>query len=130
MSPPPAWKLGWAARGDFFNQTLGANLPKAFKTIDAFVNGEVTSIKSIDLNAATYQDGPRLASTLNRYVNSLIDYDGSALGDIKITAEDITGRTLSLAIPKGAATAIQRSAIEAARVRAEAFGIKLIVTEF
>jgi hypothetical protein len=32
--------------------------------------------------------------------------------------------------PKGSITAVQKGAIEAARARAQAFDIKLIVTEF
>jgi hypothetical protein len=48
-----AWKLGWAARGLYFSERLGANLPRTFKVIDAFSNGVATRIKSIDLTAAS-----------------------------------------------------------------------------
>jgi hypothetical protein len=129
-SPSEAWKLGWAARGNYFNEQLGANLPATFKTIDIFENGVVTGIKSIDLNAATYQDATRLSYRLNEYINDLADYEGSDLGDIEISAEDITSRSLSLAIPKGSMTSTQRMAIEAARIRAKDLGINLIVTAF
>jgi len=54
-TPSEAWKLGWAARGIYFSERLGANLPANFETIDSFADGVVTSIKSIDLNAATYR---------------------------------------------------------------------------
>jgi hypothetical protein len=52
------------------------------------------------------------------------------LGVWRVKSEAITGRVLSLAIPKGSMTAAQRAAIEAAKVRAQAFDIELIVTEF
>jgi len=55
-----AWELGWAARGLYFSEQLGADLPATFRTIVSFSNGVATSIKSIDLNAATYQDVARL----------------------------------------------------------------------
>ncbi len=56
-APSEAWKLGWAARGQYFDALLrDGSLPKGFWTIDNFTNGIATSIKSIDLNAATYQD--------------------------------------------------------------------------
>jgi hypothetical protein len=58
------WKMGWAKQGDYLHEQMGANLPRTFKGIDIFENGAATSIKSIDLNAATYQDYSRLTSTL------------------------------------------------------------------
>jgi hypothetical protein len=129
-APSEAWKLGWAARGNYFNEQLGANLPRTFRVIDRFINGAATSIKSIDLNAATYQDAGRLMSTVSRYVDALAEYAGSELGGIKISAEDITSRTLSLAVPKGSMTSLQRKVIEAARARAKVLGIDLLVTPF
>ena len=124
------WKMGWAKRGDYFSEQLGANLPRTFKVIDRWENGVATSIKSIDLNAATYQDGKRLTYRLNDYIGKLASYAGSEMGDIRITSEAITGRELSIAIPKGSMTAVQRDAIEAARIRARSFGIDLKITEF
>jgi hypothetical protein len=89
-----------------------------------------TSIKSIDLNAATYQNAANLTSTLNRYINLLVDYDGSSLNGIVVPADDITSRILSLAIPKGSMTPIQIIAIESARTRARELGLELLVTPF
>ncbi len=129
-APSEAWKLGWAARGNYFNEQLGGNLPPAFRVIDRFVDGAATSIKSIDLNAATYQDPRRLMSTLSRYTNALAEYAGSELGGFRVRAEDITSRTLSIAIPKGSMTSFQRKGIEAARVQARGLGIDLVVTPF
>jgi hypothetical protein len=124
------WKLGWAARGIYFSEKLGANLPRTFRAIDRWENGVATSIKSIDLNAATYQDGARLTYRLNDYIGKLASYTGSEMGDVKIASEAIVGRELSIAIPKGSMTAVQREAIEAARIRARSFGIDLKITEF
>jgi hypothetical protein len=123
-------ETGWAARGNYFNELLGANLPRTFKVIDKFLDGVATNIKSIDLNAATYQDGARLASTLRRYVNKLRDYKGSSMGEIEIRSSDIKRRVLSLAIPKGAITEAQRGAIETMRREAGYLGIDLAVTPF
>lgn len=121
--PSAAWKLGWAARGNYFSEQLGADLPATFRTIDSFSSGIATSIKSIDLNAATYQDAARLTYRLNAYIDNVATYDGSALGVFDITPSDISGRALSLAIPKGSMTAAQRAVIETARTRAQAFGV-------
>jgi CDI toxin restriction endonuclease-like domain len=114
-APSEAWKLGWAARGNYIHEQLGANLPHTFKVIDRFLHGVATSIKSIDLKAATYQGGARLAQTLTRYVNKLHDYKGSSMGNIEIRSSDIKRRLLNLAIPKGAITETQRTAIETVR---------------
>ncbi len=125
-----AWRLGWAARGIYFSERLGANLPATFPVIDSYVDGIVTGIKSIDLNAATYQDAIRLTYRLNAYIDEMALFEGAELGDIEIKSSDIGGRALSLAIPKGSMTAVQRAAIEAARLRAQAFDVDLIITPF
>jgi hypothetical protein len=124
------WKMGWAKRGNYFNDKLGANLPRTFAGIDRWENGVATSIKSIDLNAATYQDSARLTYRLNDYINKLTTYPGGRMGTMDIAASAIESRVLSIAIPKGSITPVQRAAIDAARVRARGLGIELIATEF
>jgi hypothetical protein len=126
----PVWKLGWAARGIYFSEQLGANLPAAFPGVDKWLDGVVTSIKSIDLNAATYQDASRLTYRLNDYIDKVATYEGGRLDVTIIDPSAISGRVLSLAIPKGSMTAVQRAAIETAQVRAQAFDVELIVTAF
>jgi contact-dependent growth inhibition (CDI) system restriction endonuclease-like protein len=136
--PPPAivdapsevWKLGWAARGAYINEQLGANLPSNFPVVDSWLDGVVTSIKSIDLNAATYQDAMRLTYRLNQYINQLALFDGGKLGYTAIDSSAISGRVLSIAVPKATITAAQRAAIATAKLRANAFDINLVITEF
>lgn len=82
------------------------------------------------MNAATYQDVARLTYRLNDYIDKMALYDGGQLGAVVIKSADISGRALSLAIPKGSMTAAQQAAIEAARVRAQAFGVYLTITSF
>jgi hypothetical protein len=51
------WKMGWASRGKYFDKVYGkGTLNSLSRTIDDFEAGIATSRKSIDLNAATYQD--------------------------------------------------------------------------
>jgi hypothetical protein len=130
VSRSEAWGWGWARRGAYFNEQLGANLDPAFPTIDSLADSVVTSIKSIDLNAATYQDAGRLTYRLNNYVDKLATWDGARFNNVEIKGVDVTGRILSLAIPKGSINPVQRAAIEAATVRAQAFDVDLLVTEF
>jgi hypothetical protein len=125
-----AWQLGWAARGIYISEQRGANLPATFPVIDKWLDGVATSIKSIDLTAATYQDAIRLTYRLDDYVNKLIFFEGASLGDLQIGPSAISGRVLELVIPKGGATAAQRVSIEATKLRAKAFGVEMIITEF
>lgn len=125
------WKMGWAARGKFFDKVFGkGTLNPLSRVIDDFEAGVATSRKSIDLNAATYQDYGRLTSRLNAYIDKLAEYTGTRWGGDVIESSDITGRVLQLIIPKGSMSPVQRAAIEAARERARRAGINLTIVEF
>jgi len=71
------WNLGWAARGQSIEQALGRSpdLHYAYPTKDRFSNGVATSIKSIDLNAPTYQDKGRLTAKLNKLVDEVAAFN-------------------------------------------------------
>jgi hypothetical protein len=125
-----AWELGWAARGLYISEQRGANLPASFPVIDKWLDGVATSIKSIDLTATTYQDATRLTYRLNDYINKLVFFEGADFGIWEIEPSAINGRVLDLVVPKGSMTAAQRTAIEAAKLRARAFGVNLTVTDF
>ena len=124
------WKLGWATRGAAIHKAMGETLPTGFPTIDAFENGVTTSIKSINLNAATYQNARNLTSTLNRYVSSLERFSGTKYGDVQITSAEITRRILHVIVPKGSMTETQLGAIGGSAQRAAERGVILVVTPF
>ena len=101
--------------------------------IDNFTNGIATSIKSIDLNAATYQDPARLTYRLAKYINDVAEYDGGEWDNKTVLPDQIIGRVVSLAIPKGSMTKVQQTAIEALREQAKMRNdnsAELIITEF
>ena len=127
-----AWKLGWAARGRYFEDQLGRTLHPNFPTIDKIPDGIATSIKSIDLNAATYQDSARLTYRLNKYVDDVVEFNGASLADDEVESSDISGRGLHLAIPKGSMTEAQQRAIDVARRRAKLSDrpVDIFITEF
>jgi hypothetical protein len=125
------WKMGWAARGKFFDKVFGkGTLNPLSRVIDEFEAGVATSRKSIDLNAATYQDYGRLTSRLNAYIDKLAECTGTDWGGDEILPSQITGRVLQVIIPKGSMTPVQRAAIEAARERARKAGIDLTIVEY
>jgi hypothetical protein len=124
------WKLGWGVRGKVIDRIFRrGSLHELSRTIDDFVEGVAISNKSIDLNAATYQNFRRLLSSVNKYLDKLEAYTGTDWGGDEITLSQITGRALRLIIPKGSMTPIQREAIKAAGAVAKRKGFGLIVTE-
>ncbi len=124
------WELGWGARGDAVEETLGGNLVRTFPVIDKFDAGVVTSIKSVDLDAAVYQNGGRLLWRINTYVDRLAKFEGATLGDEEVLGGDaIAGRILHLGLPRSVST-IQRAALRSAVIRAKELGVNISITLF
>ena len=99
------WKLpGWIERGFVYERMRGGNLAKNFPVIDKFVKGVATSIKTIDLKAATYtKEGSRAVyNKLKKYVDDLINFKGATHGGDEVLEESIKNKILDVGIPKGA----------------------------
>ena len=96
------WSLPWLERGLIIEEQLGKNLKGNFPTIDKFLNGVATSIKSIDLKAKSYQNANALYSKLKGYINQVAKFKGQRWNGVAIQEEDITKRALDVAIPRGA----------------------------
>jgi hypothetical protein len=132
---PNPWNLGRFARGDALEgisaggrsevRTLARNFP----TIDRFIGGttsvggvvdRITSVKSMDLNAATYTNvSGAITSRLNRYADLLSGFTTRTWGGNTVTAGAATERVLEIIIPRGA-TPAQLAEITAAETRAAA----------
>ena len=125
------WKLGWAKRGKVLDRIFRqGNLHDLSRTIGDFVDDIAISNKSVDLNAATYQDFRRLLSRVSQDLEKLKAYSGTEWGGDLILESQFAGRVLRLIIPKGSMTPVQREAIKAATRIARSKGIRLIVAEF
>jgi hypothetical protein len=127
-----AWKLGWAARGRYFEARLGRELHENFPVIDKIPDGIATSIKSIDLNAPTYQDAGGLTRRLVKYVGEVSEFEEGQLAEDVVLPSDIKARALSLAVPKESITETQRAVIENVRRWARQLGnpVEIIINEF
>ncbi len=113
------WKYGWAKRGLIIDAIFrDGSLPPKFEVIDNFTNGVAESIKSIDLNAATYQNARGLIYRLSEYLEELGKYEGGEMKDTQVTLGDIVVRKLKLIIPEGSMTTVQRDTIETMRAMA------------
>jgi hypothetical protein len=112
----------------FGDPTFPANYP----VIDKMPDGVATSVKSIDLQAATYQNDISLANRLLKYVEDVRDFDGVAWSNFDIQANQIIGRAVQLIVPKGSMTTLQRTIIDQVREIAKRSNrpVDIIVTEF
>jgi hypothetical protein len=133
-TPSEVWKYGWAKRGREIHDALGdGSLGPNFPTVDMFSpSGVVTSIKSMDLNAAVYQNDTSLTYRLNNYFDKVSEFDGAKLVDDVVYPGQITERVLQLVIPKGSMSEAQQMIINAARARAEGLNpsVELVITPF
>ncbi|MCO5277398.1 MAG: hypothetical protein M9911_05365 [Saprospiraceae bacterium] len=100
------WDLNPFQRGRKIEDDLGQNLPENFKTLDKYdeVTGEATSIKSIDLDAKTYQTASKLRGRLNKYIDELEKFDSYQLEGVEIGGIEnpIFSKSLELAVPRAA----------------------------
>jgi hypothetical protein len=129
-APSPVWNFGWAKRGGIIEDAHGRTLVRNFPTIDAIPDGIAVSIKSIDLNAATYQSAGRLMRRLDEYIDKLANFSGASLGEDKVMAHEIAGRELRLIVPKRSASAEQLKVLEWERLRVKKLGIDLNIIPF
>ncbi|MCX7683008.1 MAG: hypothetical protein N2508_13760 [Anaerolineae bacterium] len=120
------WALPTLQRGQMIHRMLGANLPQNFPVIDRFVNGVATSIKTLDLNAATYQNIGALTSKVQGYINTLANFQGATLGQWSVgtPTNPITARILELVVPPGA-TQAQVAALQQLQQYAANLGVTL-----
>jgi hypothetical protein len=131
--PSPIWQLGWAKRGQMINERFGdPAFPANYPVIDKMPDGVATSVKSIDLQVATYQNDISLANRLLKYVEDVRDFDGVAWSNLDIQANQIIGRAVQLIVPKGSMTTLQRTIIDQVREIAMRSNrpVDIIVTEF
>jgi hypothetical protein len=131
--PSPVWKLGWGLRGKTINELFGdPTFPSNYPVIDKIPNGVATSVKSIDLNAATYQNEVSLAYRLNKYVDDVRDFDGARWATKNIRDTDIDGRAVQVIVPRGGITDAHRNVIDEVRANALKHNdrpVDIIVTE-
>ncbi len=120
------WTLPPLERGIEAEKIIGRSpfLVQNFPKIDRFVNGVATSIKSIDLNAASYQNIGNLTRTVNGYIETMSRYQGQPTlwGGVRILPNQITGRAVDLAIPASGVTQAQLAALQALQQTASKLG--------
>jgi len=103
------WLLEPFARGRAIEKMLGG-MNNNFPVIDKFVKGansiasSITSIKSIDLLAKSYQTKNAVYNLIMKYGNSLSNFTTTTYGGITVKVGSSTKRILEIAVPPGATT--------------------------
>src|SRR5580692_3559645 len=131
--PSSVWKLGWGLRGQKINEVFGdPTFPSNYPVIDKIPNGVATSVKSIDLNAATYQNEASLAYRLNKFVDDVREFDGADWGTKNIRDTDIDSRAVQVIVPSGSIAKDQQFVFEMVRsaaMRDRRRPVDIILTE-
>ena len=127
---------GWKVEGTLKDKfmAVGESVPSNFPVVDGWFasKGRLTSIKSIDLKAATYQDMEALEARLGDYVRQLESFEGNIqpIQGIKIRPERVNEKVLHLGVPDGSITEAQKAVIQrlARELEKQSSDIKIKVT--
>ena len=109
------WNMTPFARGWAIEELIlgGARrLHPNFPVIDDFIQGVATSIKSLDLTAATYQSASALVSRLSSYAAKLSAFQGARFAGQEVLGAEIKEKVLVVAFEEGAATFEQAKVLE------------------
>jgi hypothetical protein len=126
------WQLNPFERGWKIEEMLGG-MCNNFPVIDKFTNAanniasSITSIKSMNINASTYQKAGAIYNKLMGYVGKLANFTNKSWGGTNVLTNSNTQRNLELAIPQGA-TPEQLKEIGKAVIDAAAKGVTITVT--
>ena len=125
------WTLDQFSRGWSFERLLGG-MCNNFPVIDKFINAgrglltSITSIKSMDILAASYQKGNAVFNTIMGYVSELAGFFGTTYQGTTYTVATGVTRILELVIRPGMTTdqlaQIHKAIIEAAKI-----GVQIII---
>ncbi|MEG0416676.1 MAG: hypothetical protein RR565_11140 [Erysipelothrix sp.] len=127
--PEGTWDKRPFDRGKDIDGIVGNNTGSNYPVIDKIdENGVVTSVKSRDLSAKTYQNGKTLENTIKKDIDKLAGYKGANWGGTNIKPNQITGKQLQIVIPNQAITQSQINSINSAIEYGNTNGIKIIIT--
>ena len=91
---------GTTGTGLRIDDKMKNNLGRTFKTFDNFDEntGIATSVKSINLDAKTYQSGSGLSSKIKSDIGATLDFDNYKLNGNFLKASDINKRIVNIVV--------------------------------
>lgn len=125
------WSLDNFDRGDAFRKIFGTNLPKTYPVIDINDNGNVNSLKSIDLTAPYYKSKSKINKSVKSDIDRLSAFNGADknIDGKEYSVNNIKSRTLTVVIPKNSPKD-RKNTVESLAEYAKSKGVKLIVKEY
>ena len=109
---------GTVVVGKEVDKALNNNLGYTFKTFDNFDNttGTATSVKSVNLNAPSYQDDYKnpnqLSNTLNGYINATLNFENYTLKGKYLNLSMIKTRELHIVVDNQPLTLQQQANLQ------------------
>ncbi|MCR5341671.1 MAG: hypothetical protein K6E60_10020 [Saccharofermentans sp.] len=125
------WSLNNFSRGDGFRKIYGTNLPKTFPVIDSNDNGNVNSLKSIDLTAPYYKSKSKITKSIKTDIDKLSSFNGTdkVINGKEYSVKNIKGKTLTVVIP-GNSPADRKNTVKSLTEYAKGKGVNLVIKEY
>ena len=131
-APTGVWAKKPFERGWEIEKALGGMMNN-FPVIDKFTVGakgiasSITSIKSIDVTAKTYQKGNNFYNTIKGYVDDLANFSTTTYGGVTVKVNQNTSRILELALPPVQLTKSQADQLDKITKEASKKGVKIVI---
>lgn len=122
------WEKGAFKRGQIIDKALGNNLGYNFPVVDKLNDRTITSIKSMDLNANTYQTGRGIYNALVKNIDDLEAFEKRSWRHTTINIDDYDYKQLEVAIPKITISKDQKNGLEQAVKYAKSKNINVKIT--
>lgn len=122
------WEKGAFKRGQIIDKALGNNLGYNFPVIDKLNDRTITSIKSMDLTANTYQTGRGIYNALVKNIDDLEAFEKRSWRHTTINIDDYDYKQLEVAIPKITISKDQKNGLEQAVKYAKSKNINVKIT--
>lgn len=122
------WEKGAFKRGQIIDKALGNNLGYNFPVVDKLNDRTITSIKSMDLTANTYQTGRGIYNALVKNIDDLEAFEKRSWRHTTINIDDYDYKQLEVAIPKITISKDQKNGLEQAVKYAKSKNINVKIT--
>ena len=122
------WEKGAFKRGQIIDKALGNSLGYNFPVIDKLNGRTITSIKSMDLTADTYQTGRGIYNTLVKNIDTLDRFTERAWQGTVVSKEVYDYKELEVAIPKIKISQDQKRGLDEAIQYAKSKNIRIKIT--
>ena len=122
------WEKGAFKRGQIIDKALGNNLGYNFPVVDKLNDRTITSIKSMDLTANTYQTGRGIYNALVKNIDDLEAFEKRSWRHTTINIDDYDYKQLEVAIPIITISKDQKNGLEQAVKYAKSKNINVKIT--